>query len=331
MKMHAFIQKHELTYGGKRFLSKAILILSLFFLSYAAILLFHGWYAIIFVAVLTFAKIEIGLSVMHDANHGAASKKSFLNKLLGNTLLLVWLSPSNWREKHNVRHHGQTNVLDHDEDIDVAPFLLRFSEHKPLYLIHKLQHVYAWFLYPIQTVQWIFFWDFSMSWRYSEGKPTNKRLLHIWKMAAIKLFYVFFMIVLPRLLTPYSLWTIIGVFFIMHWVIWFTTAVVFQLAHVVEHAEMVKERKDSFVLHQFATTADFAPNNPILTRLFWWLNYQVVHHLFPKVCHIHYPKIAKEMRKVTKKLGIDYKVNSTFVDALKAHVIQLRILWNNFS
>src|SRR5690606_13440652 len=59
----------------------------------------------------------IGMSVMHDANHGAFSASKKVNDLMGHTLNLVGGSAFNWKLQHNILHHTYTNVVEMDEDI----------------------------------------------------------------------------------------------------------------------------------------------------------------------------------------------------------------------
>jgi linoleoyl-CoA desaturase len=281
---------------------------------------------IVALAVLAFAKTEVGLCIMHDANHGTGSPHKWVNRLLRKTLLFAGLSDRNWREKHNHRHHAMTNVLDHDEDIDVAWWLLRFSEHKPHSKLHRWQYLYAWVLYGLQTIQWIFHGDFSMAWRYAEGKSTSYKIQRILNILLLKIIYLFFMIVLPVWMTPYGYTEVLIAFFVLHFVMGFVTAVVFQLAHVVEDVSMETEKDKSFVQHQFATTADFAQGSRLITALVGGLNFQVVHHLFPNICHVHYPALARHMRTVAEELGIEYHIYPTVIAALAAHKEQLRLL-----
>jgi linoleoyl-CoA desaturase len=281
---------------------------------------------LIALAILAFAKTEVGLCIMHDANHGTGSPYKWINRLLRKTLLLTGLSDRNWREKHNHRHHAMTNVLDHDEDIDVAWWLLRFSEHKPYFRLHRWQYLYAWPLYGLQTVQWIFFGDFSMAWRYAARKSRTYKVQRILSVVILKILYIFFMIVLPVWMTPYGYSEVLIAFFALHFLMGFTTAVVFQLAHVVEDVSMEIAKDESFVRHQFATTAGFAQESKVLTTLIGGLNFQEVHHLFPNICHVHYPELARYMQVVAQELGIEYHIYPKLKTALAAHKEQLRLL-----
>ena len=106
---------------------------------------------LLLVVIMSIGLSGIGLSVMHDANHGAYSKRKWVNSLLGYSLNLVGASAFNWKIQHNVLHHTFTNV--HDEDEDISPRgALRLSPHSKWKWAHKFQHFYAWFLYGLMTI-----------------------------------------------------------------------------------------------------------------------------------------------------------------------------------
>jgi len=118
--------------------------------------------------VMGFGMAGVGLSVMHDANHGAYSKKEWVNTLVSNVMIILGGSARNWRIQHNVLHHTYTNVTDHDEDIDPPVFMLRFSPHSKHYAIHKFQHLYAWFFYGMMTLFWFLSKDYQQAYRYKK-------------------------------------------------------------------------------------------------------------------------------------------------------------------
>ena len=96
----------------------------------------------------------IGLSIMHDANHGAYSHKPWLNNLIGYSLNIVGGNAFNWKIQHNVLHHTYTNVYDADEDISPRG-VLRMSPYSDWKPMHKFQHIYAWFIYGLMTLVWV--------------------------------------------------------------------------------------------------------------------------------------------------------------------------------
>ena len=75
---------------------------------------------------------EVGVSIQHDANHGAYSRNTRLEYLLGTTLDMVGASSFMWKQQHVVGHHTYTNVEGLDPDIRVKdPDVRRVSQHQP--------------------------------------------------------------------------------------------------------------------------------------------------------------------------------------------------------
>ena len=115
--------------------------------------------------IMGFGMAGVGLSIMHDANHGAYSKNDRVNKLLGLVINGVGGSDVNWRIQHNVLHHTYTNVSGYDEDIDPGK-VMRFSPRAERLKIHRFQHIYAWFFYGLMTLMWCTAKDFVQAARF---------------------------------------------------------------------------------------------------------------------------------------------------------------------
>jgi linoleoyl-CoA desaturase len=114
-------------------------------------------------------------------------------------------------------------------------------------------------------------------------------------------------------------------FVLMHAVSGIVLTVVFQLAHTVEGTEhpLPDEHgtlENSWAIHQMLTTVNFSPNNRWLSWYVGGLNYQIEHHLFPNICHVHYPALAPIVRQTAAEFGIPYLQNDTFGQALKSHI-----------
>jgi len=316
---------------------KTIFMLSLYSIPY--FLLISGiftsvWTMWTLYAVMGLGKAGIGLSIMHDANHGSYSTKAWVNNTLGLTLNMVGGHAFNWKVQHNVLHHTYTNVHDVDEDISPRG-VLRMAPGSNWKPIHRWQHIYAWFFYGLLTFVWIVFKDYDRLARYNKDGLVKKQkttYLKEWIVLIItKVFYTGYIFVLPLVLLPFSFWQIFVGFFIMHYIAGFILAIIFQPAHVIEGTEYPMPDNDgnlenNWAIHQLHTTTNFGHRH----RLFSWyvggLNYQVEHHLFPNICHVHYRKIAKIVEETTKEFGLPYKAKDTFVDALIAHTRLLKEL-----
>lgn len=282
-------------------------------------------------AIMGLGMAGIGMCVMHDANHGSYSKNEKFNKALGFfSIALLSGSALNWRIQHNVIHHTYTNVHDHDEDIAPLGFL-RFDPHSKKKAIHRLQFFYAWFFYGLMTLMWSTTKDFRQLKRYSqEGYLASANTTYRRELAIIivsKLLYFAYMLV-PYFTVPgmtFMNW-LLG-FVTLHYVAGFSLAVVFQVAHVTEENEFPLPTEgaleNNFLEHQLRTTTNFAMNNPVISYLVGGLNFQVEHHLFPGISHVHYPKISKIVAATASEFNMPYRYEKTFTAAVFEHTRML--------
>ena len=116
----------------------------------------------------------------------------------------------------------------------------------------------------------------------------------------------------------------------MYYVMSFFIITVFQLAHVLEDTDMVVHEdhkvEENWAIHQLNTTANFAMGNRVWTWLLGGLNYQVEHHLFAHISHIHYAKISPIIQEVCKKYGITYHSYPTVQSAIFSHIRYIKHL-----
>jgi linoleoyl-CoA desaturase len=120
-------------------------------------------------------------------------------------------------------------------------------------------------------------------------------------------------------------------FFIMHFIGGFTLTIIFQSAHVVPTSAYPLPDKEgilpnSWAIHQMMTTADFSPNSRIFSWYIGGLNYQIEHHLFPNICHVHYRKLSHIVKETAREFGIPYNVQPTFIRAVWSHGKMLKHL-----
>ena len=273
----------------------------------------------------------VGMGVMHDACHGSYSKHQWVNNLLGGSLYLLGSNVLNWKIQHNVLHHTYTNISGLDEDIN-SKGPIRLAEFMPLKKHHRYQFMYAFVFYGLMTIAKLIN-DFTNLFYYNKMglvKSQNVNLRkEFLKMLTRKVIYLMIIFGLPIWLTPFTWYQVLIGFFIMHWVASIILSFVFQLAHVVEGAEqpLPEEHIDSeWHVHQLKTTADFARNNKVLGWYVGGLNFQIEHHLFPNICHIHYHKLAPIVEKTAKEFGIPYNLQNSFFSAFASHIQRLKEL-----
>jgi linoleoyl-CoA desaturase len=317
---------------------KTIVMISLYFVPYALIVsgVIAGHEAIYYLlaAIMGFGIVGIGASVMHDSNHGSYSRNKFVNSTLGNILNIIGGYARNWRIQHNVLHHTYTNVDGLDEDIEGTK-LIRMSPHKPLKPIHRYQHLYAWFLYSLMNIYWVIAKDYKLIFRYEKEGLLKKEKVTLKQafieVTVLRLFYYSYMLVLPIMFSGLPWYHIIAGFLIMHLIAGISLACIFQPAHVMETSDYSlpsPERKmqNNWAAHQLLNTTNFAPKSTFTSWFIGGLNYQIEHHLFPHVCHVHYPKISGIVKEIAEENGLPYNVQPTVLEALKLHARQLRAL-----
>jgi linoleoyl-CoA desaturase len=102
------------------------------------------------------------------------------------------------------------------------------------------------------------------------------------------------------------------------------------LAHTVENTShplpnAYGEIDNNWAIHQLNTTVNFSKNSKFLTWYLGGLNFQVEHHLFPNICHIHYPSIAPIVKQTAEEFGVPYLENKNFYQAIRSHIRMLKV------
>jgi linoleoyl-CoA desaturase len=332
---HYFQDNNISRYGNREMFTKTIVLLGIYLACYVIILSLpvSPWLLLPFVVLMGIAKSGVGMSVMHDALHGSYSQNPTVNKWMGNTIYMLGSNASVWKIQHNVLHHTYTNIHGMDEDIGTK-VVIRLSDQTPLKSFHRYQHIYVFFLYGLMTLKMLTN-DFSKILNYKErgmlGQQKSSFGGEYTQMVLLKITYLFFVLVLPVLITPLLWWQVLIGFMVMHLTSGFILSTIFQMAHIVEEAHQPMPNQEgnienAWAIHQLETTANFAPKNRILNWYIGGLNYQIEHHLFPNVCHVHYRKIADIVQQTAKEFKLDYHVQPTFRQALGSHVRMLKAL-----
>jgi linoleoyl-CoA desaturase len=338
-RVRAYFKENNISkYANTNMKIKTVFMLTLYLTPY--LLMVTGvvtniWMIALCWAIMGFGVAGIGFSVMHDANHGAYSKNDKVNFLIGRVVNIVGGYAPTWKIQHNILHHSYTNVHGYDEDVSPALPLLRFSPKDKYIKAHRYQFIYAWFFYSLMTVMWVTTKDFQQLFRYkkmgltkTENAKFNRLLI---ELIITKAFYYIYIIVIPILLIDIA-WYMIPLFMLMMQLIaGFLLAIVFQPAHVTPETDFPTPDKDltienNWAIHQLETTSNFAPKSRILYWFIGGLNYQVEHHLFPNICHVHYKKLSKIVKATAEEYGVPYYSEPTFISALLSHAKMLHKL-----
>ena len=282
--------------------------------------------------VMACGKAFIGTSVMHDSLHGSYSSNQQVNKVIGWCTYLIGVNPKMWQIQHNVIHHTFTNIHDVDEDLD-AHYVLRFTPNQDRRWFHRYQHIYVWLFYCLPVILWSSIKDFKKLKLYKKkgfiksGGEFNKYLVII---TVQKLVYFSVFVGVPYSYLGWSLGVIIPMFLFMEAVTGLFLSFIFQTAHVMPDNKFLNQEdhliKENWAEHQLLTTTNYGRKNKVLCWFSGGLNFQIEHHLFPNICHIHYPKIAKIVKATAKEYDLPYFEFRTFRQAVGAHYGQLKAL-----
>lgn len=324
-----FTEKKIKKTGDWRLHTKTLILIPASIILYCLLLFAHypWWLGIVMSALFGFVLSCIGFNIMHDACHGSYSTKKWVNSILGLTLNALGSNEFFWKQKHNIVHHTYTNVDNVDDDIAKSP-LIRMCSTQRWFQAHRIQHLYTPFLYFLSSIFWVLIKDYE---NYFSGKVAGgpmpkmnaKEHFIFWFS---KVMYVVFYILIPILLLGPLPW-LIG-FLVMHFTLGFSLSIVFQLAHVVEETEFVYAQKETddvtyieneWAIHQIKTTSNFSRNSKFISWFVGGLNYQVEHHLFPRISHIHYPAISKIVEEKCAQFNIRYNSIPTFNKAVNSH------------
>ena len=315
---------------------KAAIVLTIFTACYVFLVFVAQtwWQALPLAISLGLSMAAVGFNIQHDGSHHAFSNRKWVNRLTAMSLDLLGGSSYVWAIKHNVVHHSFANITGHDDDIDIG-FFGRLSPHQKRMKIHALQHYYLWALYGFLPIKWQLYDDFQNVAVGRVGRRTFARPKG-WDLVTFiggKPTFLLLAFVIPLSLHP--LWVVLPLYVAASFVQGVVLSVVFQLAHCVESAAFplptpsTGRMETAWAVHQIETTVNFAPHNRLLMVLIGGLNFQIEHHLFPRICHIHYRALAPLVEATCREFGVRYVAHDTFWSGIAAHYRWLRRMGNS--
>ncbi|MEL6832359.1 MAG: acyl-CoA desaturase [Bacteroidota bacterium] len=336
-RVNQYFTDHQISkHANGNMVFKTAFMIGLYFVPFILLLLGIAetfWGSMVLWTLMGLGMSGIGLSIMHDANHGAYSSNKNVNGALGFILNFIGGYHINWKIQHNLLHHSYTNIHGYDEDIEQDVF--RFTPDKEFDRKYRFQAFYAPVLYSLMTIFWVVYKDFNQVKRYNrydllktEGLSYRKAITQVW---VYKVLYVLATFVLPILVLDFPWWqTLIG-FMTMHFICGLILALIFQPAHVLEDTSFFKPDatgsvENNWAVHQLLTTANFANKSTFFSWFVGGLNYQVEHHLFPHICHVHYRKLSPIVKATAEEYNIPYHQHETFFSAVASHFKMLHDL-----
>ena len=324
-----FAENEISQYANREMYIKSVLIMMAWMGTWAWIMsdtLSNNVFAFFMVYLLLgFVHILIAFNIMHDATHDAYSSSKKVNKILGYSMDFVGGNQYLFRRMHGA-HHGYVNI--HGIDVTLETHgLFRFTPDEPWLPKHKYQHFYTFGLYALAMLQWVTLKDFK--WFFGESHIGNQKNIKHPRSEYLILFIgktIFYSLTLflPMFFLSLPWYTVLAAWVFMHILPGLTFALIFQVTHVYEGTTYPLPDEDgnidnNYALHVLETTADFSRHNRIGSWLMGGINIHVIHHIFPHVCHVHYPALTKILKEVCDEFGIEYQENPNLWVALKKH------------
>lgn len=309
---------------------KTFILAGLFVLSYVMLVFFATawWQALPLAILLGFVTAGIGLNVQHDGGHEAYSSRGWINRLAAMTLDLIGGSSYLWHYQHGVLHHTYVNITGHDSDIDLG-FLGRVTPHQKRLTFHRWQHFYIWPLYGLMALRWQLFGDYVdvIRGRVGDHRIPRPRGWDLVIFLGGKVFFLTLALGVPMIFHPW--WVVLIYYGAAGMVVGITLSVVFQLAHTVEEAAFVVPNdanriENAWAIHQVESTVDFARRSRLASWLLGGLNYQIEHHLLPRICHVNFPALAPIVEQTCRDFGVRYSEHPTFMAGVRSHYRWLR-------
>lgn len=327
-RVNAYFQDNQIKRNANsQMIIKTISVLSMYLVPYFLLILggfTNIWLLMGLWMVMGIGKAFIGTTIMHDSIHGSYFKNQTMNNLMTFSATIVGVDKLIWHIQHNVLHHTYTNLEHADEDI-LPRFVFRYNTNQPHKWFHKFQHIYAPIFYCVPLLEWITTKDFIKVFDYRRDGLIKKKdfPIELTKVILRKVFYWVVFLVLPVMLIPVPAWITILMIFASHCITGIMLAMIFQTAHVVEPAEFFEEEdehvKHSWVAHQLKTTCNYGMDDKVLSWFLGGLNFQIEHHLFPEICHVHYPAVSKLVQQTVKEFGLPYYAFPSFGAAVASH------------
>ncbi len=288
-----------------------------------------GLQAFVLAILLGLSAAGIGFNTQHDGGHHAYSNSVWVNKLMAMTLDLIGGSSYLWHWKHVVFHHPSVNIAGHDTDINLG-ILARLTPHQKRRTFHRWQHLYLWPLYGLLAIKWQLLDDFRklITGRVGAHRIPRPRKWDLVVLVVGKAIFLTAAFGVPLLF--HSPMVVLFFYGVAALVLGIVLSVVFQVAHCVEGAEFPLPPEGSgrienaWAIHQAETTVDFARRSRVLTWLLGGLNFQIEHHLFPRISHVNYPAISRLVEETCRDFGVKYTEYESFRAGMASHFRWLR-------
>jgi linoleoyl-CoA desaturase len=322
-----FEQKNSSVFGNRKMKIKLAIMFTIYLLAYASVFIYGENTTMLYFlyAFLGGWSVLLGLNIGHDAAHGAIFKRPKANKRLLFIFEILGTNSYNWVNRHLGAHHVYPNVMNYDSDIQQTSVVKIFPKdtHRKY---HVFQFIYMPLIYMLYILRWVVYRDFkdAKSKRIGVYDNSNYPVKEILKMVLFKVLYLTQMIVIPALLMDLTFMTTIWAFLLLTVFGSLVITLVLLSTHVGEDANFPEPNAQnalphSWSYHQVITAADFGTESHTINLLFGGFNHHVIHHLFPHICHIHYPDLTPLLIETAEKYGLEYRSKKYLFAAVLSH------------
>mmetsp|Transcript_21735 Transcript_21735/g.27688 ORF Transcript_21735/g.27688 Transcript_21735/m.27688 type:complete len:439 (-) Transcript_21735:23-1339(-) len=267
----------------------------------------------------------IGFCMMHGASHNAFSRIPLLNYL--GLLWSPWMMWNHWTwlQHHVYGHHSYTGMYGKDPDIHNLGLILRKHFDAKQRPTTRFQHLYTWallILLPGQHLGQIILYPllpiFTKQIFITPVIRSRSRIFfHSLVVMILSLtFHVFVPMLYQSLGTVLLLW--------ITNITWMSISYFFNVLPNHDTESTLQNHPPSHAKvdwgeQQVRCTANHSTNNSwfgyIITQLWGGMNYQVEHHLFPTVNHVHYHEISKIVQETCKEFNITYVSHANWFES----------------
>lgn len=317
--------------GNTEMMVKSVLWVLLWMGSWWSVILFKDnfWLAFSIGLFHMVCHLMIAFNIAHDANHGALSSNARINQLAGYMIEFLGCNRRMWVIGHNQEHHSFVNIYGNDNNIDGYK-LLRLCPQEKWLSHHKYQWLYAPFVYGLATLNYATFRDLKMIYRYVTAARIKISWSFMAEFIAFKAFYYLYVFVIPVFVFDVSFSLVLSYFLVGQFVIGLFMVLTFLMPHLIENTSYPLPEngtiQQNWAVHVINTTGDFSADSRVMQWFAGGINLHIAHHLFPRICHVHYHRITPIIKSVSERYGIQYRQMPTFLDALKSHFSLLKTL-----
>jgi len=306
---------------------KTVLIMIGWAISYYFTMI-QGW--ILGAFVLGFFHSHLGISIGHDATHGAYSKNPSISQFFAKAFDVMAASTVVWQHQHNIGHHPHSNIDEKEEfdpDAKSGAPMIRLSPNQQWRPYHRYQHFYMWPLVAGMSLKW-YLNDIRALVRRKYLTIDFFEVLSsdIACVAFFKASYLLYGILLPFLLHEW--WRALLISSIVIIVISYYTVLMFAVNHLTDLSEFPNQswQHRDWAQLQVLTSTNFATDSVLWTWLSGGLNFQIEHHLFPSLCHVYLPEIAPIVKKTCEEYKVQYVTFPSYWAAIYGHYKHLKQL-----